>query len=90
MDPLVKILHELTGGVSLQRSQELGRALSALGCGVSDGVYSQAADGSTEFVGPGYTIVLCRPASLGTGRTLQPGQGLAVLQSLNGLWYLRP
>jgi hypothetical protein len=90
MDPLVKILHELTGGVTQQRSQELGQMLSALGCSVSAGVHSQAADRTAESAGTGYTILLSRPVLLGHGRTLQPGQGLAVLQSPNGLWYLRP
>jgi hypothetical protein len=89
MDPLVKILHELSVGVSLPRSRELGRALSALGCGVSVSVSSQAADGTTAHEASGYTIWLSRPARLGTGRTLHPGQDLAILQSPNGFWYLR-
>jgi hypothetical protein len=90
MDPIVKILHELACGVSQQRSQELGRALSALGCGVRVGGDRQAAEGTPESGGPGYTIFLHRSVTLGHGRTLQPGQSLAVCQSPNGLWYLRP
>lgn len=87
MDPLVKILHELTCGVSLPRSRELGRALSAEGCQVHSGSDSRA-DGDAASGDTGYTIVVPRSVTLGHGRTLQPGQRLAVFESLNGLWYL--
>jgi hypothetical protein len=88
--PLVTILHELTRGVRQQRSQELERALSALGCTISVGSDREAAEGMTAPVGPGYTIFLNRSVTLGDGRTLHPDQGLAVFQSPNGFWYLRP